>query len=128
MKICNDLITNHTQMNLIEKYEKVINYLYPIIQNIPRKHGIVKKQFIDCLMKQIQLFNEAGKSNQISKMYLADAGLSNVRFYLRFMTNKNVKALTTKQQSYTQKLISDCISLMDNWISHKKVKEDKISP
>jgi hypothetical protein len=79
-------------------------------------------------MKQVQLFNEAGKSNQISKMYLADAGLSNIRFYLRFMANKNVRALTTKQQSYTQELISDCVSLMSSWISHKKVKEDKISP
>jgi len=47
MKISNDLITNHNQMKLIEKYEKVINYLYPIAQNIPRKHGIVKKQFED---------------------------------------------------------------------------------
>ncbi len=31
---------SHTQMAIVEAYEKVINYLYPILQNTPRKHGI----------------------------------------------------------------------------------------
>jgi len=43
--IIKDLTINHKQMNIIEKYEKVINYLYPIIQNIPRKHGILKNKY-----------------------------------------------------------------------------------
>ena len=30
----------YEQMNIVEKYETVIAYLYPIAQNIPRKHGV----------------------------------------------------------------------------------------
>lgn len=122
-----DLTVNHKQMNIVEKYEKVINYLYPIIQNIPRKHGILKKQVLECLLKQVQLINDAGKSNQVSKMYLVDSGLSLLRFYLRFMTNKNVKALTLKQQGYSQELLSDCIICMDLWIGHKKGERDIVT-
>jgi len=43
------------------------------------------------------------------------------------MTNKNVKALTLKQQGYSQQLLSDCILCMDSWISHKKGKRDIFS-
>ena len=32
----------YEQMNIVEKYETVIAYLYPIAQNIPRKHGVAK--------------------------------------------------------------------------------------
>lgn len=108
--------------NIIEKYEKVFNYLYPIAQNIPRNHGILKKEFISTLIKQIQLFNEAGKSNQISRIYLSDAGLSNIKFFLRFIASKNIKCLTHKQQAYSQKLISECADLLDTLSSYKKVK------
>jgi len=60
-------------------------------------------------------------------MYLLDSGMSLLRFYLRFMTNKNVKALTLKQQGYSQQLLSDCILCMDSWISYKKGKRDIVT-
>ena len=42
----------YEQMNIVEKYETVIAYLYPIAQNIPRKHGVAKAMFIECLRKR----------------------------------------------------------------------------
>ena len=36
----------YEQMNIVEKYETVIAYLYPIAQNIPRKHGVAKAMFL----------------------------------------------------------------------------------
>lgn len=66
----------YEQMNIVEKYETVIAYLYPIAQNIPRKHGVAKAMFIECLLEQVKLIVEAGKSGQISRLYIADAGLS----------------------------------------------------
>ncbi len=41
----------YEQMNIVEKYETVIAYLYPIAQNIPRKHGVAKAMFIECLLE-----------------------------------------------------------------------------
>ena len=43
----------YEQMNIVEKYETVIAYLYPIAQNIPRKHGVAKAMFIECLLEQV---------------------------------------------------------------------------
>lgn len=45
----------YEQMNIVEKYETVIAYLYPIAQNIPRKHGVAKAMFIECLLEQVKL-------------------------------------------------------------------------
>lgn len=64
---------SYDQMLIVERYESVIAYLYPIAQNIPRKHGVIRDMFIDRLFTQVDLFIEAGKSNQISRLYAADA-------------------------------------------------------
>ena len=57
----------YEQMAIVEKYETVISYLYPIAQSLPRKHGVVRDMFLQCLLGQVQLFVEAGKSNQVSR-------------------------------------------------------------
>ena len=59
----------YDQMLIMEKYEKVISYVYPIAQSMPRKHGVAKKLFLKCLLKQPDLFFQAGKSNQVSKIF-----------------------------------------------------------
>ena len=50
----------YEQMNIVEKYETVIAYLYPIAQNIPRKHGVALAMFIERLLEQVKLIVEAG--------------------------------------------------------------------
>jgi hypothetical protein len=45
-----DTITSFDQMAVVEKYETVIQYLYPIAQNLPRKHGVVRDMFLQCLL------------------------------------------------------------------------------
>jgi hypothetical protein len=35
-----DAAHSYEQMAVVEKYESVILYLYPIAQSIPRKHGV----------------------------------------------------------------------------------------
>jgi len=42
----------YTDLIIIEKYEKFLNYMYPIAQNIPRKHGIAKEMFIQSLLSK----------------------------------------------------------------------------
>lgn len=69
---------SHEQMAVVEKYEAVIAYLYPIAQNIGRRHGVAKAMFIECLLGQVQLIVEAGKSGQISRLYIADADACNL--------------------------------------------------
>jgi len=110
----------YEQMNIVEKYETVIAYLYPIAQNIPRKHGVAKAMFIECLLEQVKLIVEAGKSGQISRLYVADAGLSQLRFWLRFLVSKQVRSITPHQIETAQVLIAEVGRLLGAWIVKQK--------
>ena len=110
----------YEQMNIVEKYETVIAYLYPIAQNIPRKHGVAKAMFIECLLEQVKLIVEAGKSGQISRLYVADAGLSQLRFWLRFLMSKQVRSITPHQDETAQVLIAEVGRLLGAWIVKQK--------
>lgn len=111
---------SYEQMNIVEKYETVIAYLYPIAQNIQRKHGVAKAMFIECLLGQVQLIVEAGKSSQISRLYIADAGLSQLRFWLRFLSTKQVRSITPHQVETAQALIAEVGRLLGAWIVKQK--------
>ena len=110
----------YEQMNIVEKYETVIAYLYPIAQNIPRKHGVAKAMFIECLLEQVKLIVEAGKSGQISRLYVADAGFSQLRFWLRFLVSKQVRSITPHQVETAQVLIAEVGRLLGAWIVKQK--------
>lgn len=48
-----DVQQSYEQMAIVEKHETVIAYLYPIAQNIGRRHGVAKAMFIECLLEQV---------------------------------------------------------------------------
>ncbi len=112
-QVCND------QLLIVEKYERVIAYLYPIIQRTPRKHGIVRDKFLEKLFDQPELFIQAGKSRQVSKLYMADANLALLRFYLRFFRG-GMHHITIKQEAYAQVLIAEVGSILGSWIKRLK--------
>lgn len=110
----------YEQLNIVEKYETVIAYLYPIAQNIPRKHGVVKAMFMQCLLEQVKLIVEAGKTGQVSRLYIADAGLSQLRFWLRLLVSKQVRGMTLHQVETAQMLIAEVGRLLGAWIVKQK--------
>jgi hypothetical protein len=111
---------NYEQMSIVEKYETVIAYLYPIAQNLPRKHGVARGMFVECLLGQVKLIVEAGKSGQVSRLYIADAGLSHLRFWLRFLSSKQIRGMTPHQVETAQVLIAEVGRLLGAWISRQK--------
>lgn len=48
---------------IIEKYDGFVNYLYPIIQNIPRKHGTVKEMMTQ---RKIKLYTKHGELEKLA--------------------------------------------------------------
>ena len=114
-----DKQASNDQLLIVEKYERVIKYLYPIIQRTPRKHGIARGRFMQCLLGQVELFIQAGKSNQVSKLYAADANLAMLRFYLRFF-REGIHHITIKQESHAQVLIAETGAILGNWIKRSK--------
>ena len=121
MNVEADTSQTYEPMAVVEKYESVIRYLYPIAQNLPRKHGVARDMFLACLLGQVQLFVEAGKSNQISRLYVADGGLANLRFWLRFLSGEQVKGITPHQVKTAQALVAEVGKMLGAWIvKHKR--------
>ena len=52
MEVIKEPVSNYDQMAIMEQYEKVIAYLYPIAQSIPRKHGVARDMFLKTLFCQ----------------------------------------------------------------------------
>jgi hypothetical protein len=109
---------SYDQMALIEKYERVISYLYPIAQSMPRKHGIMRDMFLTCLFGIPKEIYRAGKSNHISKIYEVDAMLAELRFWMRRLCE--IKCLTIKQHTTAQSLIAEVGSMVGSWLSKKR--------
>jgi len=106
------------QMAIVEKFERVEDYLYPIMQSIPSKHGRAKNKALDTLLDQAELFYIAGKSNQISKIYDADRGLAVLRRWLRFMFKHRM--LSKKQLETSQALVAEVGAMLNAWIKRHK--------
>ena len=106
------------QMAIAENYERIIAYLYPIAQSMPRKHGMARDMFLQCLMGVPDLFIQAGKSNQVGKLYAADAGLAHLRFWMRFLHGQ--KCISHHQLETAQGLVSDVGGMVNAWIKRRK--------
>lgn len=113
----------YEQLFIIEKYEEFINYFYKVAQNIPREHGVAKAMFLTALLGQVELFTLAGKSHQISRLHQADAGISNLRYWLRFMAHKNRRIITPKQHQIGSIMLAEVGRILGAWMkkSTKKV-------
>ena len=67
---------------IIEKYEDFANYIYLVLQNVPRNHGVLKEKIIHLVFEQVELFYKALKSNQKA---LISRGLRKVKNVFSFM-------------------------------------------
>jgi hypothetical protein len=76
------MFDSNRQMLIVDKYEKLINYLYPILQSIPRTHGVAKNLVLTDLLIVPSMMMIAGKTGQVSKLYLIDAQLVIVRYWM----------------------------------------------
>ena len=78
--------------------------------------------FLNALLGQVELFIVAGKSNQISRLYQADAGLAMLRFWLRFLGKSQLRGITPHQMQTAQTLIAEVGKILGSWIMRFKSK------
>ena len=102
---------------IIEKYEDFSNYIYLVLQNVPRKHGVLKEKIIHLVFEQVELFYKAIKSNQKSRLYEADANLASIRFYLRFLADEKRKLISQKQHQVASIKIAEVGKMLHSWLS-----------
>ena len=110
---------SHSQLAIVQKYERFINYFYPVAQNIPKAHGVLREMFVRDMLHQVNLFIVAGKSNHIGRLYEADAGLAQLRYWLRFMSHKDRKLLTHRQHELGSIMLSEVGAMLGAWIVNK---------
>lgn len=104
------------QLAIVEKYEGFIDYVYPIAQSMPRKHGVARDRFLFCLFAEIELLNAAGKSRQPSRLYAADANLQTLRFWLRFMAAPSRRIITPHQHRVASIRLAEVGKMLGAWI------------
>lgn len=102
---------------IIEKYEDFANYVYLVLQNIHRKHGVLKEKIIQLVFEQVELFYKAIKSDSKSRLYEADANLASIRFYLRFLANENRKLISQKQHQTASIKLAEVGKILNSWIN-----------
>lgn len=122
MDVIQDTTQCFDQMAIVDKYETVISYCYPIAQNITRQHGVAKEMFIRALLGQAALFTAAGKSNQVSKIYAADAGLADLRFWFRFFAQSKIRGMTPHQHQVALTLLAEVGCMVGSWVKRAKRK------
>ncbi|NUW28998.1 hypothetical protein [Aliarcobacter butzleri] len=82
---------------IIEKYDEFFEYTYPIIQSIPRKHGIFKRMLLELIINLDEYIYKVVKSNQVSKLYELDIKLDVLRHRLRQCTHNKRRFITDEQ-------------------------------
>ncbi len=117
-----DELAGHRQLAIVERYEAFVNYVYPIALNIRRAHHIARDRFVDAMFEQVSVFNQAGKSNQVSKLYVADAGLSDLRFLLRFLADEKRRLISLHQYEVADIHLAEVGKMLGAWIRNKAAK------
>lgn len=112
-------------LKIIEKYGTFFRYIYPMLINMGGKHRVIRDRTLDQVIFQIGLFNDAAKSNQINKLYLADSGLSTIRDLLRILSDQNIKLLSLKQYGVSTSILAEVGSMLGEWI--RKMQKRKVS-
>lgn len=107
----------------MEVYERFVVYIYPKIKQAAREHNAFKDRFYDAALRQAELFYEAGKSDQISRLYLADAGIASLRFYLRL--SQKFKVMSHDQALGGFRILAEVGGITNSWIKtrEKRAKE-----
>jgi len=105
---------------MVEKYERVIDYLYPLAQTIPRRHGTFRELLIRQLFLVAEHLNDAIKANTLGRCYVLDGSLGQLRLMLRFMVHHKRKLMTEHQQEAAQSLIGEVGAMLGSWIKRQK--------
>ena len=112
-KACN----NNKNLLIIEDYSDFIEYIYPVIQRIPRIHGVVKLQFLEAVFKLNDDLHLTVRNTSRSQVLLCKGRLDNVSYYLRFSVDKNRKVISRKQYNICGRLLKQVDNRLEEWLA-----------
>lgn len=74
------------------------------------------------MFEQVSMFSQAGKSGQVSKLYMADAGLSDLRYMVRFLADAKRKLISRHQAEVASIHLAETGKMLGAWIKSKTAK------
>jgi hypothetical protein len=117
-------IPNQTVPTIVAKYEFFLEYFYPIINAVSKKHGILKQTVIENMFSNPSIIYKALKSTQPkTALYELDSNLAELQFHIIFLASPKRKLISLKQASVASSCLKECRSIMGAWI--KKVQNVK---
>lgn len=119
MEVLNDEFASHKGMAIVERFGVFVDYTYPIAINIRRTHHVVRDMLITSMFEQANLFAQAGKSGQVSRLYAADAGLAHLRFQLRFLASDKRRLISLHQFETASVHLAEVGKMLGSWIRAK---------
>ena len=125
METLSDEFASQRQLAITEKFEGFINYMYPIALNIRRTHFAARDRLIAAMFEQVSMFSQAGKSGQVSKLYMADAGLADLRFMVRFLADSKRKLISRNQAEVASIHLAETGKMLGAWIKTKGAKGER---
>lgn len=108
---------NENELLIITKYNLFFKYLYPMLINMSAKHRVLRDMTIEMMLRQYTEIQIAYKTNQISKLHSADAGIATIREFLRILASRNVKLLSLKQYGNASEHLAEVGSLLGSKIN-----------
>lgn len=105
---------------IVEKYDVFMDFIYPKIQGIPKRHGQFRSKFLEVLLRIPGEIYTAAKVKQVNKLYTLDASLAEVRWLLRFAVNNRIRLITHAQHTTAMVMLAEVGSMLNAWI--KRVK------
>lgn len=125
METLDDEFASQRQLAIVERFEGFINYMYPIALNIRKTHHVVRDRLIDRMFEQVSMFSQAGKSSQASKLYLADAGLADLRYMVRFLADPKRKLISRHQSEVASIHLAETGRMLGAWIKAKSARGER---
>lgn len=102
---------------ITQRYMGFVNYVYPILVNLSGRHRVFRESMLSTMFGQIGMFHEAAKSNQVSRLYAADAGLATLREFLRFAADPARRLLSRHQHEVADIHLAETGSMLGAWIT-----------
>jgi hypothetical protein len=115
MPMVRDENTSTDALAIVEKYEAFVSYLYPILQNSPRRHGVLRDVVLAALFPPVGGLYHAAKSKQVSRIYVVDAEFATLRSHLRFLSSSSIRILTQHQNEVALALLSEPGRMLNAW-------------
>ncbi|RUM90692.1 MAG: diversity-generating retroelement protein Avd [Thiomicrospira sp.] len=105
---------------IVEKYDVFMDFIYPKIQGMPKRHGQFRDKFLSVLLRIPGELYLASKVRQVSKLHILDASLGELRWLLRFAVSNKTRLITHAQHTAAMVMLSEVGSMLNAWI--KKIR------